>query len=164
MTIIITCAIIAIIIIAVLVSINVRSSSSSRREIAAAEQDQEISVPSNTEAEFVNPSGTETAHGAEGAVMQEQESERAKIADIAEMDVATVKTREQSIHPIHQSEAKPAMTLNQPTADQDFREAIRRLKEHPAEKASAPEGREKIADDAYRQALRSFMEKSKTEE
>ncbi|GIP20387.1 hypothetical protein [Paenibacillus sp. J22TS3] len=172
MTIIITCAVIAIIIIAVLVSINIRSGSAVPKQSGAPEEavantgvPASVSVP---ETGMETKTGTETVQAPEPA--PRVSSVHHEEAAPAVQDQAVGERIEQSYADIPTEETLSAKKQerklnepNSPSADEDFRAAIRRLQESPAPKPAASQDREKIADDAYRQALRSFMEKAKTE-
>ncbi|WP_068616682.1 hypothetical protein [Paenibacillus tuaregi] len=171
MTIIVTCAVIAIIIIAVLVSINIRSGSAAPKQSGAPEEavantgvPASVSVP---ETGMETKTGTETVQAPEPA--PKVSSVHLEEAAPAVQDQAVGERIEQSYADIPEetlSAKKQERKLaepNSPSADEDFRAAIRRLQESPAPKPGASQDGEKIADDAYRQALRSFMEKAKTE-
>ncbi|RUT36304.1 hypothetical protein EJP77_04760 [Paenibacillus zeisoli] len=144
MTIIITCAVIALLIIAVLVSINVRSGSASSRERAkAVNEAEQLEQPAAAESELAAAQFTEGT----AAPIQVNEAGSAVESAVPEAEANRVHVTEpQANH----------------TADQEFREALRRLKEQPAQAASpVPEHSNKMADDAYRRALRSFKEQPK---
>ncbi|MNH80666.1 hypothetical protein D3C81_828340 [compost metagenome] len=145
MTIIITCAVIAILIIAVLVSINIRSGSTSSRErVPAVNTTESLEQPTSADSEL-----KAAAQFTEGPAVEQAESASTAEASIPEV----VETG------IHVTEPQPNHT-----ADQDFREALRRLKDQPTPTTStASVNSDKMADDAYRRALRSFKDKPKEE-
>ncbi|MNV74958.1 hypothetical protein D3C71_1682150 [compost metagenome] len=146
MTIIITCAVIAILIIAVLVSINIRSGSTSSRErVPAVNTTENLEQPAS-----VDPGLKAAAQFTEGPAVEQVEVASTREASIPEVEETGVHVTEPQLN--H-------------TADQDFREALRRLKDQPTPTTSTvPANSDKMADDAYRRALRSFKDQPKEEE
>ncbi|WP_433946207.1 hypothetical protein [Paenibacillus sp. SN-8-1] len=151
MTIIITCAVIAILIIAVLVSINIRSGSASSREhvpTANATENIEQQAAADSELKAAEPFS-------EGPSLDQTHLSTSAEAPATETPVTEVEDTG-----VHGTE----LQLNH-TADQDFREALRRLKDRPSPAATTlPEQSDKMADDAYRRALRSFKDQPSEEE
>lgn len=145
MTIIITCAVIALLIIAVLVSINIRSGSASSREerVPAVNEAEKLEQPAAVESEVAAASFTEGP----AAPLEVTGAGQAVESPLSEVE----KNR------VHVTELQPHHT-----PDQEFREALRRLKDQPAPAAPPVQGdSDKMADDAYRRALRSFKDQPK---